>query len=114
MLAGSHHTKEAIDKNRKAHIGMLLGINHPMYGKHHNQETKDKISNTLIGNIPWNKGRKVQSNTGRTHFKLNSIPWNNGISPSDETKRKISDKLKGNIPWIKGKYHSKETKKNNV
>lgn len=35
----------------------LRGI-HPMSNKNHKQDTKDKISKSLKGNIPWNKGIK--------------------------------------------------------
>ena len=106
-MKGKHHTTEAKEKNRKTHIDMLVGINHPMYGKHHNQETKDKISNTLKGHTPWNKGIKFQSNTGRTHFKLNHIPWNKNNHHTEETRGKISKALKGR----EGKPHSEETKR---
>lgn len=27
----------------------------------------------------WNKGRKIQTNTGKTHFKKGMTPWNKGI-----------------------------------
>jgi len=81
----------------------------------------------IKGGTPWNKGRKVQNNTGKTHFKLNHIPWNKGISPSDKTRKKISDKLKGghlsdktraklkanNSRYWLGKHHSKKTKELN-
>jgi|WetSurSiteA1Bulk_404760.scaffolds.fasta_scaffold04337_3 group I intron endonuclease len=55
-------------------------------------ETRRKISNSLKGNIPWNKG-KTEIYT-------------------DETKNKISNSLKGNIPWNKGKtgIYNEETK----
>jgi len=41
------------------------------------------------GQISWNKGRKIQTNTGRTHFK------------------------KGCISLMKGKHHTKEAKEKN-
>jgi len=60
--------------------------------------TRDNKGCFVKGIIPWNKDKKVKSNTGKTHFKLKNIPWNKGISISDETKRKISDTLKGTHP----------------
>lgn len=27
----------------------------------------------------WNKDKKIQTNTGRTHFKKGSTPWNKGL-----------------------------------
>lgn len=72
---GKHHTKEAIEKNRKAHLGIRLseetkkkiskslsGTNNPMYGKsamlgkHHSEETKRKMSKSA-------KGRKMSEET---------------------------------------------------
>lgn len=54
------------------------------------EETKKKISETLKGNIPWNKG------------KTNIY--------SEETKKKMSETLKGKTPWNKGKHWSEEWK----
>jgi hypothetical protein len=49
------------------------------------EETKQKISNSLKGNIPWNKGKK-------------------GVQiPTEETRKKMSDAHK--------KYHTEEEKK---
>jgi len=52
------------------------------------QEAKVKLSNSLKGKIPWNKG-----------IKKNLTPWNKGVSGvvkfSDEVRKKISEKNKG-------------------
>ena len=58
------------------------GENNVMFGKHHSEETRNKISDSL-------KGHKF----------------------SDETKRKISDAKKGKTTWNKCKHHSEETKR---
>lgn len=52
------------------------------------EETKKKTSNSLMGNIPWNKG----------------------ISPTEETKKKQSDSMCGKISWNKGIPCREETK----
>ena len=51
------------------------GEKHPMYGKHHSTETKDKIS---------------KSESGSNH-------WNWGKHQSDETRQKISNSQKGKV-----------------
>ena len=58
------------------------GIDHPMYGKHHSDETKQKLR---------------EANTGRIQ--------------SEETRSKISDALMGEKNPFYGKTHSEESKK---
>ena len=62
--------------------GKYAGKNHPMYGKHHSEETKLKLSEA-------NKGKHL----------------------SEETKLKISEVRKGKNHPLYGKHHSDETKK---
>lgn len=71
-------------------------INSGRFKKGHilSKETRDKISKSLKGHIPWNKG----------------------IPASEESKRKMSESSKGQIAWNKGKICkrkpcSEETKK---
>lgn len=56
------------------------------------EKTKKKISNTLKGNIPWNKG-----------IKTNQIPWNKGLKCSDDIREKISISNRGKDAWNKTK-----------
>lgn len=51
----SEHTKKLISENH----ANLAGENHPMYGKHHTEETKRKISEVQKGKIPVNKGKPM-------------------------------------------------------
>ncbi len=51
---GKIRTEEANRKNSEAHKG-----NTNMLGKHHTEEAKKKISKSLLGNVPWNKGIKI-------------------------------------------------------
>jgi len=37
-------------------IRLKIKKNHPLYGKHHTEKTKKKISESNKGKIPWNKG----------------------------------------------------------
>ena len=57
-----------------------------------------RLGNTNAkGSAPWNKGKKVQSNTGRTHFKKGLAPWNKGKKIQSNTGR--THFKKGQVPW---------------
>ena len=69
-----------------------------------NPETKKKISESLKGNIPWNKNLK-----GTQHA------WNKGVLHSAETRDKlkkgwIKRKENGDKGSFLGKHHTEETK----
>lgn len=64
---------------------------------------RDSKGRFIEGNIPWHKGKHIQFNTGRTHFKKGEHPspateFKKGQHPSQKTEFK-----KGHVPWIKGK-----------
>ncbi len=64
-------------KFQKGHVGWRNGMTTP-------DDVKKKISESLKGNVPWNKGKSgVQ------------VSWNKGVAHSDETKAKISASKKG-------------------
>jgi len=108
------------------------GNKHPMFGKKHSQESKLKISLSLQGKEPWNKGKTNvysedvlkkmgEKNIGNTYnlgkkyseeskkkmsiAKIGKEPWNKGKTEiySEETLRKMSENSKGQIAWNKGK-----------
>ncbi len=99
-----------------------------MMGKSHSQtdETKRKISKSLMGNIPWNVGknltpehkRKISiSHTGKqvseeTKKKLSEMRLGNALSK--ETKRKISKAHKGKKFTSEHKKKLSERKMDNV
>ena len=81
---GKHHTEEAKEKNRQAHLGKpswnkgvpcreetkailrdkatardISGENNPFFGKKHTEESKEKNRQKQLGRIPWNKGKKM-------------------------------------------------------
>lgn len=70
-------------------------------------EVREKIKNSRIGKIPWNKGRKWDEETKRkiseaqkgekswTYGKRGKDCHNYGRKLSEETKRKLSEKLSG-------------------
>ena len=91
------HSDETRKKIKENHFN-ISGENHPMYGRHHSKETKQKISEA-------NKGHKMSEETRQKMSKARK-----GKPVSEETKielsskeyyedimNKISEKLKGKI-----------------
>lgn len=63
------------------------GSGNPFYGKSHSKDSKDKISNSKIGSIAWNKG----TNKHNCDIALSSserMKKNNPIKNMDEDKKK--------------------------
>jgi hypothetical protein len=54
---GKHHSDESKQKMSKSHKGQLAGKKHPFYGKHHTEESKNKMSSSLKGKPSAFKGR---------------------------------------------------------
>ena len=87
-------------------------------GRHHNEETKRKMSESHKGKTTWNKGiphteeSKLKMSIAKknmseeTKLKMSIAKKN----MSEETKRKISEAHKGNKYWL-GKHHNEETKR---
>jgi len=75
------------------------------------KEHRKKISDTLKGNVPWNKGKiGLQLCSKETKQKISDS--NKGKHHSLETNKKISNALKGKSTWSKGKHLSKEHRNN--
>lgn len=89
-MKGKHHTKKSIEKMRLAH----MGFESPNKGVHLKEETKIKISESLQGNVPWNKGKTdVYSKKALEKMSLShkgKTTWNKGIPMKDKQKKKIS------------------------
>jgi hypothetical protein len=94
-------------ENRKkaglANIGVVRN------GKKHTEDVKRKMSERMMGNTPWNKGKKdLPKHSEETKSKMR------GRKVSEETRQKLSLKGKGRIPANKGKKtgpRSEETKR---
>ena len=86
-----------------------------MYGKHHSEETRKKISEKAKGRIGNNRGKHLSEETKEKlrkaslkYFETHDSPFK-GRHLSDEAKRKISEINRGNKYWL-GKHHTEETK----
>jgi len=118
-MYGEHHTEETKRKMSEAHKGRIvsketrekIGKAHKgkkiseeakikmsnakkgkpsnMKGKQHTNLTKKKISEANKGNSAWNKGKKGNINSGRTHFKKGEPSAFKGRKHSEETKKKL-------------------------
>ena len=81
----------------EAHKGIQAGENHPMYGKHHTEETKQKISEAKKGK---SSNRKGCHHTEETKQKISESL--NGKILSEETKEKLRQATK---KWWETKKH---------
>lgn len=68
---------------------------HPMLGRHHTEETKQKMSNNRERALKISKALKGRKFSDQHRAKLSavrkgSIPWNKGIPRTEEVKRKVS------------------------
>jgi hypothetical protein len=82
-----------------------LGSKNPMWGKHHNEETKKKIAIKKIGKVSSRKGIHLinEIKTKISLTKKGQIPWNKGkkLGPLlEEHKRKLSLALKGDKCYL--------------
>lgn len=82
----SEETKRKISKSLK---GRFAGVNHPMYGKHHSLESREKMSQALKG-----ENNPFYGVTGEDHYMF-------GRKLSEETRKKMSEahRLENNPNW---------------
>ena len=107
-------------------LAFKKGKDNPMFGKHHSEETRKKMSEARKGQIPWIKGKHHSEETRRKiskatkgeknpNFGKHPIPWNRGIPRTEEEKKKMSENRKGKGVGEKnywyGKHLSEETKR---
>jgi group I intron endonuclease len=104
--------RERMSKNaikNKSHLNFPdnTGENHPMYGKKHTKETRNKMSKSQKGkkqSSEWieNRVKKLRGVPLSEYHKQKLSEANQGLKRSDETKKKISESKKGSIPWNQG------------
>ena len=102
-------TPDEYNEARIAFVNSITGENHPNYGKHYTEATKQKISEARKGQHPSEEARKKMSESRKGEKN-----YNYGKPISDEQKKKLSESLKGKMcgtdnPFY-GKHHSEETK----
>lgn len=71
-------------------------------GKVRSEETKQKISNTLKGNIPWNKGKSYSNEYKQKVSKGMKLAWKEGRCTKNDSHFK-----EGETSWNKDKKGSK-------
>jgi group I intron endonuclease len=91
---GMKFSEEHCRNISKAKKGQLFGENHPMYGKHHTEEAKEKISKARIG-------KKVKPRSKETKERISKAMI--GKKYSLERRRNISEALKLSVK-NKGKF----------
>lgn len=88
---GQHHTEEAKKKMSIKKKALFENKqNHPWFGKKQSLEHREKISNSLKGNIPWNKGKKMSD-----EYRQKLSEAHKGKKRSEESLKKLSASLKG-------------------
>lgn len=96
-MFGKQHLQETKDKMSIAHKGKvgMVGKDNPMYGKEVSQETRKKISESITGEL---NGFYGKHHSESTKAKLREI--NKGKILSAETRRKISESGRNKAPYI--------------
>lgn len=98
---GKKASKELREKLSRIHIGLQAGEKHPLYGKHHSQEAKDKIGAAHKGMRHSEKTLKQMSDVKLGKIKTEEHRKNLSISlagkpKSDTHKANMSIAKKGN------------------
>ena len=113
----SEETRRKLSEAKK---GLLSGEKNPMFGKHHSEETKQKIGEVHKGKHIYEEQKKKLSIAlkGRImsdEHKKKIGEASKGRHHSEESKKKMSDSKKGLQSGEKhpmfGKHHSEESKK---
>lgn len=71
---GKKRSEEFKRKQSEIHKGLYIGEKSCMWGKHLSEEIKKKISKSLKGNIPWNKGKEYSEETKRAIREARNRP----------------------------------------
>ena len=93
----------------------LSGENHPMWGKQHSEETKQKMSESKQGEKNHMYGKTHTEESKRKLREIQLGEKNNmwGKTPSEETKQKQREANLGEKNHMFGKTHSEESRQKN-
>lgn len=109
---GIKRSDETKKKRQNSIVGIFKGINNPMYGKKHSQETIEKIKEKLKGKKQPREiiEKQIESRKKKViERELNGMPNPLcGRKQSEESNKKRSETLKGINCYIFGKHFSKE------
>ncbi len=108
LMKGKHHTAEAKEKNRQAH----LGKSGTFKGKHHTTEAKEKNRLAHLGQIPWCKGLKLGPQSEEHRNKIGVA--RKGHIVTEETRQKIRLPQLGRTFTEEHKRKIKEARKNQI
>lgn len=98
--------KEELGK-RYYNLTVALNGNGWVKGSPRSEETKKKISETLKGNIPWNKGKNnIYSEATKKKISVNTKKAISSLSDNKLSNIKRSHFKKGHTTWNKGKKGS--------
>lgn len=99
--------KYSIDNKIHLYLPNRHGENHPMYGKKHSKESKERMSKSRTGKKQTNEWieNRVSNLRGiplSEEHKQKLSESNKGLKRSDETRKRISESKIGSIPWNHG------------
>ena len=90
-MFGKHHSEESKRKNSESNKVACAGEKNGMFGKHHSEETRQKIGDNQRGWHHTEESKEAISKAISVRQK--------GRKMSEETKRKISEARMGQAPW---------------
>jgi hypothetical protein len=126
------HSEKSKQKMSNSHKGKATGEKHYFFGKHHTEETKEKLRQANLGKKRSPEHRRKMSEALRgeksywygkhlseeTRQKIREAhmgkpAWNKGRKATDEERRKNSESHKGIPAWNKGMPITEEARQKN-
>ena len=97
-------SKPKSDKWKLSASSNRKGRTAPNLGKSHSLESRQKISEAVLGekNPMYGRSHTEESRKRMSEARVGKSPSNKGIPLSEEQKLRQSEKMKGKTPWNKG------------